>query len=105
MLRMASRGRCADRLLTEDGHTSVHGTSTSPNRSSSRKYKSHPWCIALVRQLRVETRRAANLHPVWRSLSAYQASDAVRRWRTWLSPLDVLGVVACGGMWAAARWR
>jgi hypothetical protein len=97
MLRRASRGRCADRLLTEDGHTSVHGTLGVTSRSSSREYKSHPWRIAPVRQLRVETRASGQLHPVWRGLSAHQASDAVQLWMTEGSPLGVCGLSPVGG--------
>jgi hypothetical protein len=57
LLRMASRGRCADRLLTEDRQSSQHERLgiTSSDRTSCGS-KSHPWCIAVLGRFRVERR-------------------------------------------------
>jgi hypothetical protein len=56
-VRMAWRGKRADRLLTEDRQSSQHERLgiTSSDRTS-RASKSHPWCIAVPGRFRVERR-------------------------------------------------
>jgi hypothetical protein len=96
MLRMASRGRCADRLLTEDGHTSVHGTSASPIEAALANTSRIPGALLWSDNYGSRLERAAKLHPLWRSLSAYQASDAVpARARS----CDMTADVPCGAAW------
>ena len=104
MLRMALRGRCADRLLTEDGHTSVHGTSASPVEAALANTSRIPGALLWSDHYGSRLERAAKLHPVSRGLRADQASDAVQLWMTWESPLGVWGVVACGEV-VVAPWR
>jgi hypothetical protein len=59
-----------------------------------------PWCIALFGDFGSSVERTAKLHPLWRG-----ACVPIRRQTQYVrgghgvSPLDVSGVVACGGMW------
>jgi hypothetical protein len=98
MLRMASQGRCADRLLTEDGHTSVHGTSASPVEAALVNTSRIPVALLSSDDFGSSVERAAKLHPLWQGLRADQASDAVQLWMTEGVASGYRWVVACGGM-------
>jgi hypothetical protein len=49
--------------------------------------------------------RTAKVHPLWQGLSADQASDAVRPWRTWAVASGCIRGCRLWGDVSAARWR
>src|SRR5215218_3130834 len=69
-LRMAKRGGCADRLLTEDGRTPCTNASGSPVVTGLSKKGVAPWCIAVLGSDGWRVERAATLHP-WRRFIRY----------------------------------
>jgi hypothetical protein len=102
---MAERGGCADRLLTEDGRTPFTNASGSPVVTGLSKKGSHAGVLLSSDDFGSSIERTATLHPLWRRLSAYQASDAVHLWRTWGVISGCTGDCRLWGDVTAARWR